>query len=35
MKLEAHRVDGEGAARQPGPFDRAFALLDPLLGLPR
>jgi hypothetical protein len=27
MELEAHRVGGEGAARQPGPFDRAFALL--------
>jgi hypothetical protein len=31
MELETDGVDGEGAARQPGPLDRAFALLDPLL----
>ena len=31
MKLEADGVGGEGAARQPGPLDRALAFLDPLL----
>ena len=31
MKLEPHRVGGECPARQPCPFDRAFALFDPLL----
>jgi hypothetical protein len=29
--LEANGVDGEGKARQPGPFDRALALFYPLL----
>jgi hypothetical protein len=32
MKLEPHRVGGERSARQSRPLDRAFALLDPLLG---
>ena len=31
MKLEATSVGGEGTARQPRPFDRAFAFFDPLL----
>ena len=31
MELEADGVGGEGATGQPGPFDRAFAFLDPLL----
>src|SRR5262245_52261925 len=31
MKLKSHRVGGERPARQPRPFDRAFAFLDPLL----
>lgn len=31
VKLEANRVGGEGAAGKPRPFDRALALLDPLL----
>jgi hypothetical protein len=35
MELEADGVGGEGAARQPGPFDRALALLDPILRVPR
>ena len=31
MKLKAHRVGREGAARQPRPLDRVLAFLDPLL----
>ena len=31
MKLKSHRVGGERPARQPRPFDRAFAFLDPSL----
>jgi len=31
MKLEPRRVGRERSARQPRPFDRALALLDPLL----
>ena len=31
MELKAHRVGGEGAARQAGPFDRVLAFLDVLL----
>ena len=31
MKLEPHGVGCERPARQPRPFDRAFAFLDPLL----
>ncbi len=31
MKLKAHGVGGEGTAGKPRPFDRALALLDPLL----
>jgi hypothetical protein len=31
VELEAHRVGGEGPARQPRPLDRTLALLDPLL----
>src|SRR5215472_13223333 len=34
MKLEPHRIGGERSARQSRPFDRAFALLDPLLARP-
>jgi hypothetical protein len=35
VKLEEpHRVGGERSARQSRPLDRAFALLDPLLGRP-
>jgi len=30
MELEADGIGGEGAAGQPGPFDRTLALLDPL-----
>src|SRR6516162_3668227 len=31
MELETHCVSGEAPARQPGPFDRVLAFLDPLL----
>src|SRR6516164_9399219 len=31
MELKTNGVGGEGTARQPGPFDRALALFDPLL----
>src|SRR6266404_7593298 len=31
MELKAHRVGGEGAARQAGPLDRVLAFLDVLL----
>jgi hypothetical protein len=31
VELEAHRVGGEGPARQPRPLDRTRPLLDPLL----
>src|SRR5262245_42088943 len=31
MKLEPHGVGHERPARQPRPFDRALAFLDPLL----
>jgi hypothetical protein len=31
MQLKAHRVGGEGAARQAGPLDRVLAFLDVLL----
>jgi len=31
VALKAHSVSGEEAAGQPRPFDRALALLDPLL----
>jgi hypothetical protein len=31
MELKAGGVCGEGAARQPRPFDRALTFLDPLL----
>jgi len=31
MKLEPHGVGRERPARQPRPFDRALAFLDPLL----
>src|SRR5262245_32335634 len=34
MKLEPHGVGRERPARQPRPFDRAFAFLDPLLACP-
>src|SRR5262249_42424117 len=34
MKLEPHGVGRERPARQPRPFDRALALLDPLLARP-
>jgi len=30
MKLETQSVGGEAAAGQPGPFDNAFALVDPM-----
>jgi hypothetical protein len=30
MELKANRIGGEGTARQPGPLDRALALLDVL-----
>jgi hypothetical protein len=32
VDLKTHSVGGEGPARQPGPFDRALALFDSLLG---
>ena len=35
LELEADGVGSEGAARQSRPLDRAFALLDPLLDVPR
>jgi len=31
MELQADGIGGEGAARQPSPFDGAFSLFDPLL----
>src|SRR5215471_13010919 len=31
MELKTDGVGGQGTARQPGPFDRALALFDPLL----
>jgi hypothetical protein len=31
VELKAHRVGGEGAARQTGPLDRVLAFLDVLL----
>ena len=31
MELRTHGIGGEGAARQPGPFDRVLAFLDVLL----
>jgi hypothetical protein len=31
MQLETHRIGGERSTRQPRPFDRALAFLDPLL----
>src|SRR6476660_3813508 len=31
MELKTHGIGGEGAARQPRPFDRALSFLDPLL----
>jgi len=30
MELEADGIGGEGSARQPRPFNRALAFLDPL-----
>ena len=31
MQLEPHGVGAEGVAGQPGPTDRVFTFLDPLL----
>src|SRR3954453_6302427 len=34
MELKANGIGGEGAAGQPGPFDRALSFFDPLLTCP-